>query len=111
MSVQNDLMSLEKQFWTGDADFYRRNLDDKCLTVFAQEAGLQDKEAIAGMMKDGMKWRDIKLDQKGFVEPADGVALLSYHAAGKRETGEAYEANVTSGYVDRKSTRLNSSHT
>ena len=42
--LANDLLSLEKQFWSGDADFYRRNLDDSCLVVFAEMAGPMSRE-------------------------------------------------------------------
>jgi hypothetical protein len=102
MAVRDDLLKLEKQFWTGDADFYREHLDDKCLVAFADMAGVMGKEDIAQMAKkDPPRWSDLKFEDKGMVTPADGFAILSYQASGKRGTGAAYKAVVSSGYVKR----------
>ena len=102
MTIKHDLLALEKQFWTGDDSFYREHLDDKCLVAFTEMAGLMSKEDIAGMIKkDPQRWSDLKLEEKGFVQPADGVALLSYRASARRGNGDPYNAVVTSGYVKR----------
>ena len=103
MAVRDDLLALEKRFWTDDAEFYRNTLDEKCLVAFTDMAGVMAKNDIADMVKkDPPKWRDFVLEPKGFVEPTDNMALLSYHAKGKRgTTGEIYEAIVSSAYVKR----------
>ncbi len=102
MAVRDDLLKLERQFWTGDADFYREHLDDKCLVAFTDMAGVMGKEDIAQMVKkDPPRWSDLKFEDKGMVTPADGIAILSYQASGKRGTGAAYKAVVSSGYVKR----------
>lgn len=102
MSLQNDLLALERKFWSGDADFYRQNLDDECLTAFPKMAGVQMKEDVAGMVaKDpSQRWQDLRIDEKGFVEPTKDVAILSYEARARRG-GENYKALVSSGYVRR----------
>ena len=100
--LAHDLLALEKQFWNGNADFYRNNLDDSCLVVFTKMAGPMKKEQVAGMAKDGQnKWKDLNLDLKGLIEPAHDFALLSYHATGTRLDGTHHDANVSTGYVKR----------
>jgi hypothetical protein len=37
----DDLFKIERNFWTGDAEFYRSNLDEKCLVVFTEMSGLK----------------------------------------------------------------------
>jgi hypothetical protein len=102
MSIKQDLLELEKKFWTGDGAFYRQNLDDQCLVAFTEMSGVMSKDDIAGMIdKDQQRWSDLQLREKGFVEPAEGVALLSYEASARRGSGQAYKAVVTSGYVKR----------
>jgi hypothetical protein len=102
MAMQNELLKLEKQFWSGDADFYREHLDDECLVVFTDAAGVMKKEDIAQMVKkDPPNWSDLKFEEKGIIEPAKGVAVLSYQASGKRGSGSRYKAMVSSGYVKR----------
>jgi hypothetical protein len=101
MSLRKDLLALEKKFWSGDAGFYRNNLDDECLTVFTKTAGVQSKDAIADMVKDdSQRWQDLKIDEKGLVEPTRDVAILSYEASARRGD-ERYKALVSSGYVRR----------
>jgi len=102
MSLQNDLLAMEKKFWAGDAAFYRQNLDDQCLTVFTKMAGVQSKEDVAGMVaKDpNQRWQDLKIEEKGLVEPTRDVAILSYEASARRGD-ERYKALVSSGYVRR----------
>lgn len=101
MALETELLALERRFWSGDADFYRRHLDERCLTAFADLAGVIDREALAGTVGSGGRWRDLDVDVKGCLQPRDGVALLTYEAHARRPTGEPYAALVTSGYVRR----------
>ncbi len=102
MTLQADLTALEKQFWSGDADFYRRHLDDKCLVTFPTMAGVKTKDEIAAMTRgDEPRWKDLKMRDTGFMEPLKGMAVLSYEADAHRASGERYHAFVTSGYVQR----------
>lgn len=100
-ALETRLLDLERRFWTGDADFYRRHLDDSCLVAFTGMASVMSREAVAGTVKDGERWREVTLEPKGMVEPAAGVAILTYRAAATRATGEPYAAIVSSGYVRR----------
>src|SRR5215831_16341886 len=103
MTLETDLHALEQQFWTGDEEFYRSHLDDKCLIAFVDMTGVMSKDDIAKMVsQDPPHWHNLKLTGKGFVQPADTVAALSYQASGDRENGRHYEAIVSSGYVKRK---------
>jgi hypothetical protein len=103
MTLETDLHALEQQFWTGDEEFYRSHLDDKCLVAFVDMAGVMSKEDIAKMVsKDPPHWHNLKITGKGFVQPSDTVAVLSYQASGDRDRGGHYEAIVSSGYVKRK---------
>jgi hypothetical protein len=64
-------------------------------------AGAFTKDEIAGMIKDSDRWRDLAIDVKAFLEPAPGIALLTYQVQATRKTGEPYAAVVSSGYVNR----------
>ncbi|MDP9137066.1 MAG: DUF4440 domain-containing protein [Pseudomonadota bacterium] len=101
MSAEQELMALEKQFWTGNADFYRAHLDEHCICVFTEMAGLMSKEQVAGMIKEGTRWRDLKIEKKGLRLLGEDVAMLAYEAQATRPNGEAYTAHVSSGYIRR----------
>ena len=103
MALEQNLLDLERQFWNGDADFYRDHLDEECITAFGEEAAVQTREAIAEQVKgDAPQWRDLEIEERAFIQPSEDVAILTYRASGKRAaTGELYEALVSSGYVNR----------
>jgi hypothetical protein len=103
MSLDNDLFALEQQFWPGGADFYRDHLDDRCIVAFAEMSGLMPKEQIADMIKNGQRWRDLKLTRKGFLAPTRDIAILTYAVDATRDDGARHQANVSSVYVDRVS--------
>lgn len=99
--VRDNVLAIERGFWTGDAEFYRQHLDDVCLTAFAEMAGTYRSDEIAGMITEPDRWRDIDIDPKGFLEPAPGFAVLTYEVRATRRNGEPYAAVVSSGYVMR----------
>jgi hypothetical protein len=101
MALENDLFALEQQFWPGDAAFYRDHLDEQCVVAFTEMSGLMSKEQIAGMIKEGQRWRDLKLTRKGFYAPTKDVAILTYEINALRDNGTPHKANVSTVYVDR----------
>ena len=101
MNVKEELLHIERGFWSGDADYYRQNLDDLCVAVFTEMAGAFKKEEIAGMITDTDRWRDLDFDVKGCIEPAPGFAILAYRVNATRKNNDPYAAAVTSGYVKR----------
>ena len=47
------------------------------------------------------RWRDLKMDLKGIIEPGSDIIMLTYEASAIRENGEPYAALVSTGYVHR----------
>ena len=101
MTISQDLIAIEKKFWTSGEAFYRQNVDDTCLIAFTEMAGVFDKAEIAATAKDDKRWRDVEIKQKGLIEPTPNVAILSYEAHATRHDGQPYEALVSTGYVKR----------
>jgi hypothetical protein len=101
MSLQKQLWALEYQFWTGGPAFYLENVDGECLVAFSEMAGVMSKDEVASTIKDGRRWRDVSMEEKGFLKINDGVAMLTYRASATRADGEDYQALVSSGYVNR----------
>ena len=82
-----DLLALEKQFWTGDEAFYRENVDRSCLVAFAEMAGVMGNDEIAATVRDGNRWTQLELLERGFLQPTPDVALLTYEAKAERADG------------------------
>jgi hypothetical protein len=47
MTISQDLIAIEKQFWTKGESFYRQNVDESCLVAFAEMAGVMTNKDIA----------------------------------------------------------------
>jgi hypothetical protein len=99
MSSREDLYGIEKNSWTGDAQFYRENLAEKCMVVFTEMSGLKTREEVAAMITEPRRWQDLNLEDKKAVDLSDSAVLLSYKARARRSNGERYEALVSSAYV------------
>jgi hypothetical protein len=56
---------------------------------------------LAATAQDPDRWRDLKMDVKGMVEPGSDVVMLTYEAHATRGSGEPYAALVSTGYVRR----------
>ena len=69
MALQDDLLEIERGFWTGGADFYRRHADEHCLTAFPQMAAVLSNEDLAGSVGDGPRWNEPDVEVKGLVLP------------------------------------------
>jgi hypothetical protein len=100
MTLENDLLSIERTLWAAEAEAYRRNLDDRCLIAFTQMAGVSSREEIAGSVEGSQRWSDLDLEVVGLLQPTPDVALLTYRASGSRGD-ESYRALVSSGYARR----------
>ena len=99
MSLQDQLMAVERGFWTGGPEFYREHVDDECLLAFAPGAHVASREKVADSAA-GPRWSDPEIEVRGFLQPTADVTMLSYEASTERE-GAPYRALVSSGYVRR----------
>ena len=97
-----DLLNLERQFWKGDADFYRRNLTDRAVMVFPEPAGVLTRDKILETIASSRRWADVRIDDARVVVLIRETALLTYKATARREGDEKdYVALVSSVYVKR----------
>ncbi|MEX0929945.1 MAG: VOC family protein [Balneolales bacterium] len=101
-----ELLSLEEQFWTGDASFYHQHLSDDFQMVFPGVGRLSRGPAIEGIA-GGPRWTDVDITNMEAIEPEEGVAIISYEASAQRE-GEPtrYSALVSSTYIHQNGWKL-----
>ncbi|CDX62478.1 conserved hypothetical protein [Mesorhizobium plurifarium] len=98
---RQELLELEKGFWTGDSAYYQANVDVECLVAFPQMAQAMTNAELAATASKPNRWRDLDIKLKGMVEPGSDIVMLTYQARATRENGEPYAALVSTGYVHR----------
>jgi hypothetical protein len=97
MPLEQELLAIEKELWTGGPETYRRHTDDQCLVVFAEMAGIMSKDDIARSAEQG-RWRDVACTPKGLVELAGDTAIIAYECTATRKDGHRHRALVSSAY-------------
>ena len=101
MANKQELLGLEKGFWTGDSAFYEANADTECLVAFPGMAKAMTNAELAATANKPNRWRNLDIELKGMVEPGSDIVMLTYEARATRENGELYAALVSTGYVHR----------
>lgn len=100
MSLDRELGELEFRFWKGTRNFYDEHLAAEATAVYPAPAGILDRQAIIDAIDDLARWEEIELEDMAVVEPAPGVAMVTYRAKARRAGDDrAYEAYVGSVYV------------
>jgi hypothetical protein len=54
--LSEELLAIEKHFWTGGPEAYRWHADERCLIAFAEMAGVMSNEDIAKSAEKG-RWK------------------------------------------------------
>jgi hypothetical protein len=98
---KEELLDIEKGFWSGDSAYYEANADVECLVAFPQMAQAMTNADLARTATKPNKWRDLDIKLKGLVEPGSDIVMLTYEARATRDNGEPYAALVSTGYVHR----------
>jgi hypothetical protein len=101
MASEKELLEIEKGFWTLGEGYFKAHADKECLVAFPEMARAMSNADLAATAKNPNRWRDLKMDLKGMVEPGSDVVMLTYEAHATRESGEPYVALVSTGYVRR----------
>ena len=100
MSLETDLLAIDKALWTGGPEAYRRHCDEQCLVVFTGMAGVMAREEIAKTAEEG-RWTKVALEPKGFVRLDEDACTIAYECHAVRKDGKPHAALVTSDYVKR----------
>jgi hypothetical protein len=100
MTLEQDLMAIEQQLWTGGHEAYETNVDQRCLVAFKEVAGMMTNKDIAATAENG-RWKVVSLRPKGIANLSETSVVITYEYSAKRKDNEPYHALVSSGYVKR----------
>ena len=92
------IWGLEKDFWLGGADLYRRRLADEALMVFP--GIVLSKQQTVDSIANGPRWTSVAFSDQRLVRFTSHTLALIYRASGSRVGQELpYSALVSSVYV------------
>ena len=95
MSLQEELVTIERTLWTNNRDVYAARLEDDAVLVFPETGVMHKSSALAGIEQEnlaGRRWADVAFADVQAVGVTPDVALLTYRADARWE----HEAMMTS---------------
>ena len=98
MSLEENLLAIETELWTGGPEAYRKHTDDECLVVFAEMAAKMKRDDIAKTAEKG-RWKNVKMTEKGLSKLSDSSVVISYECTATGKDGQPHHAYVSSGYA------------
>jgi hypothetical protein len=102
MIADDELLTLEHQFWRGDAGFYRRQLTEHAVMVFPETAGVLTRDKVVDAIASAPRWAEVRIDEPRFVGLTQESVLVTYKATARRDGDtKDYVALVSSVYVNR----------
>lgn len=105
VTLQVQLMSIEKGLWTNDPQLYGSTLTSDALLVFAETGPISRDVAVAAIEKEnaeGRRWADVEFEGFRVSQPTDGVALVHYRVIARwAHESTPLTALATSLYVSR----------
>lgn len=90
--------AFEESLWTGDADQYRKLIDQECLMVVPEQPYVLQGDAAVEAVADTPRWTSVKIADGRIVRPQEGLIVVAYAVSASRGEGDAYEAHCTSTY-------------
>jgi len=81
MSLETDLMEVERGLWANDPDLYRDSLTEQAMLVFPKTGVITRNFAVKAIRKEVAKnrhWADVYFEDVRAQEIADNVAALTY---------------------------------
>ena len=98
MDEEHQLWALERSLWLGGPEVYERTLDPDCLAALPGVGILTAATAILKSLEEAPRWDEVEMAERHLAQPTDGVAVLAYHAVGRRQGAEPYDTLCTSTY-------------
>ena len=88
MTLEQQLVAMERKLWKNDAVLYEENLVPEALLVFA-ETGVITRDvavdAIRTEKAEGRRWAEVKFDDVRTLPLGTDAALLTYKATARWE--------------------------
>ena len=106
MSLEGQLLDVEKRLWRNDAQLYHDNLLEEALLVFPETGVIARDVAVDAILAenaDSRKWAEVGFEEVRGVRLTEDVALLTYRVTARwAQEDSEYLAVASSVYVKRE---------
>jgi hypothetical protein len=98
MQTQEEILEIERKFWTGGPEVYRDHAHDECTVVFSQMAQTMAREEVARTAQSG-RWCNVEIVPKIFRRLSAISLLVVYECDAVRRDGRVQHVYATSLYI------------
>ncbi len=87
--------AFEESLWTGDAENYRKLLDNKCVMVLPELPYVFTGEQATKAVINTPRWSKVTFSEQQIMRPQEGLIVIAYKAEAGREGSSDYTAFCT----------------
>ena len=84
----------EQKLWLGDAETYRKLIDQECVMALPAEPYVFTADAAIAAVASTPRWSEVEFSERKVQRPEEGLIVIAYKAEASRD-GEAYQAYCT----------------
>jgi ketosteroid isomerase-like protein len=98
--MMDEIERLEREFWLGGPQVYRRSLTEDCIVIVPPPSGeLRGREAIIRSLEGVPRWAEVEFTPEPVWRTGDAI-LVAYRARARRAGAAPYETWASSLYVE-----------
>jgi ketosteroid isomerase-like protein len=99
-TVKDEILELEKRFWSADPKFYQECMEDDVIVVMEPMGFIPKGKAVA-IADQTEGWTNVSLSDVHVLELSPECAAVAYHGEAKGADGKPQRSSVSSTYVRR----------
>ena len=88
------IWSFEESLWVGDAENYRRLIDEECVMALPAQPYVFTADAAIRAVQGTPRWSEVRFAETRVHRPQEGLIVIAYTAQASRDD-EQYEAYCT----------------
>lgn len=88
------IWSFEESLWIGDAENYRRLIDEECVMALPAQPYVFTADAAIKAVQDTPRWTEVRFSEQKVQRPEEGLIVIAYKADARRDD-EEYQAYCT----------------
>ncbi len=88
------IWSFEESLWIGDAENYRRLIDEECVMALPAQPYVFTADAAIRAVQETPRWMAVRFSEQKVQRPEEGLIVIAYKADASR-AGEEYVAYCT----------------
>ncbi|HJP84302.1 MAG TPA: nuclear transport factor 2 family protein [Fimbriimonadaceae bacterium] len=99
-TTKDEILDLERRFWSADPKFYQERMEDDVIVVM-EPMGFIPKDKAVAIADQTEGWTNVMFSDVHVLELSPDCTAVAYHGEAKGADGKPQRSSVSSTYVRR----------